>query len=284
MRGFSSAVKMFLMLAVAFIAIAVVPNGRETRQPPLVSSAPPSPQFTQVDLKKPYFLTLDTIVHITCMVVPDDLLHKDPKTLTKADFERVAVVSGSGTIIAHNRVLTAHHVIDGVTACTIHGVVFKPSKALAYDSADLDITVLDIPLGETPITDIACDGYTPGQTYLSFGYAEAQDFAMDLVTNVGTEDVMSQNDDGKPKKNPHIGVFTGGTTQGMSGGPVIGTDGRVYGINNLGVDRVNGGISGSRSLSDTELCSALKPVQVLPSTATATPGTAGEEAVTTVTK
>jgi hypothetical protein len=99
---------------------------------------------------------------------------------------------------------------------------------------------------------ISCDGFHGGQTYFAIGWAQGQDFAIQVLTSTGEhEDVPT---DELPLN--HGSIFEGREFSGMSGGPIVDINGRVTGIVNAG--SVNGNWAVNRELSDTPLCTMLK--------------------------
>jgi S1-C subfamily serine protease len=188
--------------------------------------------FASTPTQNGYFINLNTIKLIQC--VTED-----------GHYE------GTGFVIAKDRVVTANHVIYGATACVID---HKPVKLISHET-DLDVAVLEVDLGPNPaVLPFSCDGYQEGETYFSIGYAHGLDFAMTKL--IGTGDFTDiGGDDEYPYAGNHFSKITGIVIPGMSGGPIIDTNGRVVGINNLS----DGGDVGlSRSLADTSLCAALR--------------------------
>jgi S1-C subfamily serine protease len=199
-----------------------------------------------------YFINLDTVKKVVCLSFPAGVsIESDPEKLTEAQIRQVHEGSGSGTVIAKNRVLTAHHVIAGMSACLIDGRLAKP----VYDDADLDMTVLEVPLGDTAVAQTSCDGFDKSRPYFMIGYAWSRDFALQHSTFTGVyDDIMAGEGDGTNEHLlRHIAEFNGAVFPGMSGGPVIGTDGRVYGLINAGDEHQ----AAFRDLKDTPLCAAL---------------------------
>lgn len=216
--------------------------------------------LSEPDVHTPYFINLNTIVPIVCYVLPPDLSVDQIDKMTDAQFKQIVVKSGTGTIIAHNRILTAEHVIAGNTMCGIAGRI---PVTITYQSHDNDIAVLDANLGSTPVSTISCDPYVKGKPYLMFGFAGGKDFALDYGEFSGI--YMDGNISGAgPKEGTrvmkHLAVFPGATTPGMSGGPVFDLSGRIVGINNA----TSPSFAMSRQLADTALCTALKPAPTAP--------------------
>lgn len=248
LRAFSPALAAILMVAI--LAFSMSTRAVFTPSNERLTSVESSP-----DEKTPYFVDLRTIVPVVCFTFPKGVDPDNLDKITPAQLEQTAIQFGSGTIIAHDRVLTAQHVVEGATMCTIAGKV--PVK-VSYINAAIDIAVLDAPLGSSPVTPITCDPYAKDQPYLMFGYAKGTEFALDFGKFSGQYADMKIADpsaSGGIRIMNHMALFPGSTTPGMSGGPVIDMSGHVVGINNATGDS----FAASRQLADTELCTALKP-------------------------
>lgn len=223
---------------------------------PVVATA----SLSEPDIKTPYFVNLSTVVLVTCYTFPDGLTVDQIDKMTEAQLARVIVKSGTGTIIAHNRVLTAQHVIQGGTMC---GINKRIPTTVSYQNVNDDVAILDAPIGSSPVSAISCDPYVKGKPYLMFGYAGGRDFALDYGEFSGQYIDAKIKDDNLPggiRHLPHAALFSGETTPGMSGGPVFDLSGRIVGINNA----TGSGFAMSRQLADTALCTALKPAPTTP--------------------
>ena len=194
-----------------------------------------------------YFFNLNTVGMITCVVLPDGLSVKDMPTMTQDQRARSRLYTGTGTIVARNRVLTAAHVVAGKSAC-----VFRDKfVAVAYQDDKLDIAVLTADLGATPVTPVNCDGLQAGTEYLGIGFAHGIDFAMQRFTFAGAY-VNQRLQSGETTV--HQGIMGGEAHAGMSGGPVVNGAGEVVAVINTGGPR----LAGVRDLTETPLCAALQ--------------------------
>ena len=212
------------------------------------SLAPPaSPLGLTGSRQDPYFLNLNTVGLITCLKLPDGLGLEDVKSMTDAQKAQARVFTGTGTIIARNRVLTAAHVVDGMTACMFRG----KRMAIAYSDARLDTAVLTADLGDTPVTPVNCDGLQAGAEYLGIGYAGGVDFALQRLTFGGTYADQRLK---TGETTHHQGLMGGEAYGGMSGGPIVNGAGEVVAIINTGGPKQ----TGARDLTETPLCAALQ--------------------------
>lgn len=253
----------FLTGLLVAVTVALTPAFCSTSPPPryddetprlgLTSMAPP-PAHTRpaTNTRNGYFINLDTVKKVVCLSFPKGVsIESDPEKLTPAQLEQVHVGSGTVTVIGKNRVLTAHHVIADESTCFVDGKIAK----VVYDDAALDVSVLEVPLGDTAVTQIACDGFAKGNPYFMIGYAWGTDFAMQEGLFNGHYADIGAEDEGGSNRHimRHVAEFDGSVFPGMSGGPVIGMDGRIYGIVNAGGEHD----SIFRDLKDTPLCAAL---------------------------
>lgn len=196
----------------------------------VITSISPKPALA-TPVKNSYFINLDTVKLIYCSV-------------------NGHIVVGSGVVIGKNRIITANHVVYDSDACMIEQKEVKIVKQYP----EIDFAVLSMDLGdEVPITPISCDGFVVGDTYFSIGYSYGTDFAMTKLKN--TNNLM---DFPKTQQYPFyshgLNLLNGLAFEGMSGGPIINMDGQIVGITNMSNQ---GSMVGSRSLSETPLCSAL---------------------------
>jgi hypothetical protein len=226
--------RLLVALAALFL-VAVTPT--------LVSATP---------TRNDYFLNIDNVRQIVCTTLPPGVSEDaDPTKLSDAQLEKLDVYTGSGTIIGRNRVLTAAHVIHGASYCFVGKVKAK----ISFEDTKLDMAILDVPLGSTAVTQIACDGFVKDRVYFPVGFAWGADFAMQLLPFSG----FYVNADLDGTKAKHLAEFAGPVFGGMSGGPVVGTDGRIYGIV-IASDGEHSSLF--RDLQDTPLCAALLPAPI----------------------
>lgn len=202
-----------------------------------------------------YFLNIGNVQQITCMSLPAGVtLGDDPEKWTDDQIDQIQFQTGTGTIIAHNRVLTAAHVVHGAATCFFG----KALVQISFEDRALDVAVLDVPLGETAFSPISCDGFDSlaDEPFFAIGYAWGKDFAIQKQQFTGQYIAAALTDTTETMQDEHLGLFAGETYPGMSGGPIVGQDGRIYGVV-IGGDQRE--VSLYRDLRDTPLCAAMQP-------------------------
>lgn len=165
---------------------------------------------------------------------------------------------GSGSLIAHNTVLTAYHVASGVHC--VDNETGKPLKMYKYDK-DHDIALMGGEQPDIPYIKYSCQGYKPKETYSAYGITGFMSdhtlFRQVSVTAVGKNSIEYDIDDTGDTAGKDMTEFEGATVPGMSGGPYINTYGYQLGIVNAGEEDPLGiptGRSFSYELKDTFLC------------------------------
>lgn len=192
-----------------------------------------------------YFLNLNTIGQIGCIKFPPGVTAEtDPSTLNMFQMLQIKRGSGTGTIVARNRVLTAAHVVRGFDMCVFKGKVMRT----VFIDDNIDTAVLVADLGDTPVTPVNCDGLQPGE-YLGFGFAGGKDFAIQRFNFTGIYADQQLADGGIAR---HQALVGGEAYRGMSGGPVVNGAGEVVAIINTG----GANVGGIRDLTETPLCAA----------------------------
>jgi hypothetical protein len=214
----------------------------------VVGLGPPS-KAAPTRFSNGFFLNLNTIRMVEC---------------TSADGD----ITGTGTIVAKNRVLTANHVVYQTKSCTVSGKAVK----VVWSDAKLDVAMLSADLGDTAVAQYSCEGFQAYKPYYGFGYAAGIDYAMVKMFPTKASLTVPPDDD-YPFENKNQRLLFGAAIAGMSGGPIVdASDGRVVGIINSG-DAVEDGLS-SRDLIDTPLCTAFKDPSAEP-TPSSHPGLSG---------
>lgn len=192
-------------------------------------------------------IDLHTVGLITCLRLPEGVtLATPPASLTPEQRAGVRVFTGTGTIIARNRILTAAHVVKDMDMCAFKGQVLR----LVYMDERLDTAVAVADLGVTSVAPVSCDGLQSGQEYLGIGFAGGLRFALQRLSFAGAYgDVPLMSGDIAR----HQARMGGTAHPGMSGGPIINGAGEVVAIINIGGTNS----TGARDLTETPLCAAL---------------------------
>ena len=132
---------------------------------------------------------------------------------------------GSGFYISPNQLLTAWHVVQGARKVTITNSVGQESSAEVIESwPDRDLALIQV---DEPgsVTWLALSDRQPveGETVLAMGYP----FGFNLFSSEGIVSSRVSNPKGES-----IDLFSTDAVvnPGMSGGPLIGSDGQVLGL------------------------------------------------------
>ena len=142
-------------------------------------------------------------------------------------------LEGSGFVYAPERVMTNAHVVAGtnkVSVSTWNGAEDRPATVVLFDP-ETDVAVLDVPGLQAPPLGFDFTPAKTGDDAIALGYPEDGPFAVtplrirDRITLQGPD--IFQRSDAVSR-----GVYTvrGQIRSGNSGGPMIGTDGRVKGV------------------------------------------------------
>ncbi|MCU1439818.1 MAG: Colicin production protein [Rhodoglobus sp.] len=138
--------------------------------------------------------------------------------------------SGTGFVVADDRVVTNAHVVAGVTEPVIEALDGQalPGQVVYFDPLD-DLAIIAVPgltaaplaLGDTvpPGTDTAVEGYPYGGPFTS-GAADVI-----TVTTTNVSDIY-----GDSTSNREVYVLAADVREGNSGGPLLALDGSVVGV------------------------------------------------------
>jgi S1-C subfamily serine protease len=141
------------------------------------------------------------------------------------------IIEGSGFVYARHRVMTNAHVVGGVTAPTVQiggvGSVYR-AKVVLYDP-ERDIAVLDVPSLDAPSLSFAGQARTNDSAVVA-GFPENGPFDVEPARVRG--EIQAQGPDIYHNATVVRDVYSLYSTvrQGNSGGPLLTTDGRVYGM------------------------------------------------------
>lgn len=158
--------------------------------------------------------------------------------------KQVRCIGSLGTAfkISANKYLSVTHV-TARPGCTIDG----KAVYITYSDPHGDFSIISLYDPEPGGLPISCDGYKPGKAYLSVGFARGAPESVGVM-------LRAYDIPNAPSLIRGWQIFGGVETviPGMSGGPILGEDGRVVGV----VNAYNGdfGLSWSRALKDTALC------------------------------
>lgn len=235
MGGFWAAAVFYTsaMAALAFCSVDAPRSRAATVLPPISDDTPPPlPTSTQ----NGYFINLDAVHQVAC------------------DSKALGPDVGTSFVISRDTVLTAAHVVSGEDTCSVDG---KDAK-VTFEDDKIDVAVLHVDLGDGPIMQTSCEGFKGGEEYFAVGYAQGADFAMQLLRARGTyKDVQTDREELE-----HGAKLDGRVFPGMSGGPIVDTNGRVTGVVSAGTEER----TYARDLIDTSLCAMLKAPDTKPAT------------------
>jgi S1-C subfamily serine protease len=185
-----------------------------------------------------------------CLAASRSHAHTPPHFINLGSIKPIdcKLSAGTGTVIERDRVLTANHVIYKTGACKVDG---KPARVI-YQSPQLDIAVLQVDTGTSPLMPIGCDGVQAGAVFFAVGYAE--DEVVEPFFSMGVKG-DNKGDANYPVTVKGLSGFVGNAYPGMSGGPVVDLQGRQVAVIDTGG---GGGAAGARDLAETGVCAALR--------------------------
>ncbi len=135
-------------------------------------------------------------------------------------------VSGSGWIAAPGLVVTNAHVVAGESDTTVTppGGLALDAKPVHYDTRN-DLALLRVDGLDAPALRLAAP--RPGADAAVLGYPENGPYHVSAARLGDTRDVVSDDSYGQGPVRRRMTSFRGNVRSGNSGGPVVGTDGRV---------------------------------------------------------
>ncbi|TDC22183.1 MarP family serine protease [Streptomyces sp. 8K308] len=138
---------------------------------------------------------------------------------------------GSGWVFADRRVLTNAHVVDGASAVSVQigGVGEHLPATVVLSDPDVDVAVLDVPGLTAPTLALADDAGT-GDPAVVAGYPENGGLDVRAATVAGRTNAQGQDIHGDSVVVRDIYTIRGLVRPGNSGGPLLTTDGQVFGM------------------------------------------------------
>lgn len=181
----------------------------------IVSASPPP----EVDANG-YFIPLDLVRQLKC-------------------YGTDGGVTGSGTYIDGDLILSAYHVVSD-RKCKVDGAAVET----VYVNKAQDIAVVKTPYVAPSFITISCAKPKAGDEAFAVGFANGEAFVVQRYTATGT-----YRRGGKPFGG--LAVFKGTSFHGMSGGPVLDSKGQIIATLNAGNDS---GVMLGRLMGETYLC------------------------------
>ncbi|UGY94289.1 MarP family serine protease [Streptomyces gobiensis] len=138
---------------------------------------------------------------------------------------------GSGFVYADKRVMTNAHVVAGVTNPTVRvgGVGPRYQATVVYFDPATDVAVLRVPELNAPALSFATNG-SRGAPAVVAGYPENGGLDLRAATVAGRATARGQDIYGSSMVTRDIHPLRTTVRPGNSGGPLLTTDGRVYGV------------------------------------------------------
>ncbi|AYY11778.1 serine protease [Actinobacteria bacterium YIM 96077] len=170
---------------------------------------------------------------------PDGNLHRDPDIQKAAESvvhitgrapECSRVLSGSGFVVAPERVMTNAHVVAGVNEPVVTFADGDPLAARVVDfDSDIDLAVLAVPdLPHEPL-DLADGAPGTGVDAVVVGYPGSGPLTATPVRVRGQHELVGRDIYGDGSVTRDVLGLRGEVRPGNSGGPLVSTDGTVYG-------------------------------------------------------
>jgi S1-C subfamily serine protease len=170
---------------------------------------------------------------------PSGTVHREPEIqaasrsvvkVTGRD-ECARVLEGSAFVIAPERIMTNAHVVAGVSDPVVTFPEGEPMAAqVVLFDPDTDVAVLAVP--ELPLSPLELDDDGPGQgdDAVAIGFPGRSPLTASAVRVRGTHELLGHDIYGEGQVSREVVALRGRVRPGNSGGPVISTDGTVYGV------------------------------------------------------
>lgn len=174
------------------------------------------------------------------VAAPDQTLHRDPDVQLAAESvvkivgrapECESVLEGSGFVIAPERVMTNAHVVAGVPdpVVTFPGSEPLAAEVVLFDPAS-DVAVLAVPGLALPALDFAAQPPEAGADAVVVGYPNNGPLDAEPVRVRGSHQLLGRDIYGDSQVTRDVLSLRGEVRPGNSGGPLVSTDGTVYGV------------------------------------------------------
>ncbi|MGK8524283.1 MarP family serine protease [Nocardia asteroides] len=186
--------------------------------------------------------------HITEGPMPAELR---PSVLRIQDLAPTCGVrqSGSGFVIAPERVLTNAHVVAGAGKVSVDAAAGPLSATVVQFDPTMDIAVLAVPGLAAPALTVAPEPAGPGADAIALGYPRGGSYTASAtrVRSRAARQVRDIYRTGLGQR--EIYTLDGSIQHGNSGGPLVDRDGRVLGIV-FGVDENDSNVGFATSLPE----------------------------------
>jgi S1-C subfamily serine protease len=140
------------------------------------------------------------------------------------------LLSGSGFVVAPNRIMSNAHVVAGAETVTVtDGQNTYPATVVSYDS-NADISILEVPDLAAPALQFDMQAADPGTDAIVLGYPGGGDFAATPARIRETIQLNGPDIYNSTTVTREVYTIRGTVRQGDSGGPLLGRDGRVLGV------------------------------------------------------
>lgn len=136
--------------------------------------------------------------------------------------------SGSGVVVAPDRILTNAHVVAGVSAPVVEapGQAAVTGRVVYYD-ADTDLALIAVDGLDAAALELA-DGLSTGEAGAVMGYPYGGPFQSHSARVMSTTPVTFSNESGRTRDD--VATIAADVQQGNSGGPLLTTSGDIAGI------------------------------------------------------
>jgi S1-C subfamily serine protease len=135
--------------------------------------------------------------------------------------------TGTGFVVARDRVLTNHHVIDGCNAITIRTANGRtlPATMPARVDVQRDLALLAVPNDPGPILPFRANPVRRGESVVTYGFPLAGLLAAGPTLTTGEVSALA----GLANNEQHFQI-SAPVQQGNSGGPLLDRQGHVMGV------------------------------------------------------